>query len=1032
MALEKRTVEMTLGISGRQDFLDRGLIDQDKLADSNNVQIVKGGALEKRGGYQYSGESSIGGYPEGYLVTTNQINLNNRRVFFSQMTAAEYDPDDDIYTVSPGHVGSIITAATAPIYSRMSQGLYGVDIAICPVAPSNSDRLFTLVSEKTSTYVYHRVRESSIDGLSQGDENNYQSWLVATGGHQKAKLVVAGERLGLVFDDGGTIKYSLMGADSESWGTAITLFSDINTNGYTGWDVCYYGDYWWIVYFRASDVKITRYNNAGSSQGSYYLSTHPIPSSALLQVCPTITICHDEVSTTPSLSKLCIMYGPSLVSGALRAATYVVKADLTSTYGSAAVPVSGNNEASTIQHHGATATYEPQGGRFAVYYTVLQTDGSKYSNNVLAIIKPSDGSLESVQDLNPGASLHKARDRYVITTPQADAGDAGPLMVQSISGYSYYSKIQSVGVFCEPDFVNIRPNHLTLNIYNNPISVLKYGNTYITANIVRTGLNYVSEAGEDVWRLGVDIISWLEDDLITKTRPRRAKNKILYPGGAPFAFSGGAIAQIGGIPSKPVISRITTASYGGVLDTGTYLYKIAYSLMVTGRPVRSRISAPYTVIAAADDYANTLIIALANYRISGSQWSDYVAEIYRTVANGSVFYRLPYDTEDYAWDGTVDDTELLLEPVLYTEGGILENYACPAATDLELHQERLWAIHMMSGDVYYSKQTLPDEDYSFNPALVVTNPRTELPVAIESLSFYHLIVFYKNAINFILGEGPNDQGSGSTYSMQELSNIHGCWNIKSIIRTQAGIYFASYEGIYLIPVGLSAPQLISDDIRDAYPSLRDLIIGVDVKIATHEILWTCTNGKVIVYNEHYGAWLTWDILVDARPSQGVIRCTDSSNDVHAVYLQTTNGYLNRFEQSSTIKYDYSNDYYDVSITTPWIKLAGMQGYQRTWKAFLLLEKDNDTGQFDLVVTVWNDYRTDAGLTQVIIIPDWQIYNYKPLIIEIGIANQRATAVSFKFEIKTEPYSSSFGIKIKSLRLEYGVLPGSAKTPRLNS
>jgi hypothetical protein len=171
----------------------------------------------------------------------------------------------------------------------------------------------------------------------------------------------------------------------------------------------------------------------------------------------------------------------------------------------------------------------------------------------------------------------------------------------------------------------------------------------------------------------------------------------------------------------------------GVLDDGTYGYRAIYVWHDrNGNVHRSAPSAPISIAlsgGAADQFVSIKVPSLQLTDKQGD-FGDPIIELYRTTANGTIYYKVlnvntseehvfvPNDTTR-EWlilrDQSVDDTELISNEILYTTGGIVENIGPPACKHLTFLKD----VAMIAGipgkpnKVWFSKRKVDGLGLSF-------------------------------------------------------------------------------------------------------------------------------------------------------------------------------------------------------------------------------------------------------------------------------------------------------------------------------
>lgn len=188
---------------------------------------------------------------------------------------------------------------------------------------------------------------------------------------------------------------------------------------------------------------------------------------------------------------------------------------------------------------------------------------------------------------------------------------------------------------------------------------------------------------------------------------------------------------------------------------------------------------------------------------------DVFAQVYRTVNYGGVYYysgkvRVYPNSQQVTYTDNVSDNTLLTNPVLYTEGGFLDNISAPSLTHLCAHKNRIFGIGDDRKTIWYSKRYVSGEVPGFNEALTFSVDDDGQPLlAICSLDD-KLILFKESKIYYVTGDGPSPGGIGGTLSEPTvLNNKIGCTNPRSVVVCPDGAFFQAPDTrIYLLTRGL--------------------------------------------------------------------------------------------------------------------------------------------------------------------------------------------------------------------------------------
>jgi hypothetical protein len=430
----------------------------------------------------------------------------------------------------------------------------------------------------------------------------------------------------------------------------------------------------------------------------------------------------------------------------------------------------------------------------------------------------------------------------------------------------------------------------------------------------------------------------------------------------------------------PENESVTTSTTGGFITAQQYFYQFTYEWTDNvGNLHRSAPSIPITITTTGSTSSNTLYVPTLRetykaqpnptygtattagpnpVRIVGYRWSTANQEYYQftsvtspTLNNPSVDYVTITDT--------LADSSIIGNALIYTTGGVIEDIGAPASIASCLFNNRLWLVDAEDRNLlWYSKQVIEAVPVEMSDLLTIyvaptsgaqgsTGPITALNAMDDKL-----IIFKKDAIYYINGIGPDNTGSNSQYSDPVfITAAVGCSNPDSIALMPNGLMFQSDKGIWLLGRDLSTTY-----IGAAVEAYNDLTIVSAQNIPGQNQVRFVANGTSLMYDYFNQAWGTHS----------------NTAAISATLYQSQQTYLNSYGQ---VLQETPGMYLDgsepvlMSMTTAWINVAGLQGYERFYFGYLL---GTYFSPFTLDVQIAYDYNPSA--TQNIkIIPD----NYAP-------------------------------------------------------
>lgn len=404
----------------------------------------------------------------------------------------------------------------------------------------------------------------------------------------------------------------------------------------------------------------------------------------------------------------------------------------------------------------------------------------------------------------------------------------------------------------------------------------------------------------------------------------------------------------------------TTSGSGGLVTAGTYFYVFTYEWTNNqGNLERSAPSIPISIVTTGTTSTNTINVPTdrLTYKVSpnpirivGYRWSVAQQVYYQFTSLTSPTLNDP--TIDYVtFTDTLSDAAILGNVILYTTGGVVENTAAPSSIASALFDNRLWLIDAEDQNLlWYSKQVIEAVPVEMSDLLTFyVAPTTSAQGSTGNLSAIYpmddkLILFKKNAAYYINGSGPDNTGSNSQYSQPIFITASvGCANPNSIVLTLNGLMFQSDKGIWLLGRDLQTTYIGAP--VEQYNS--SIVMSATAIPGTTQVRFILSNNITLVYDYFFDQW-----------------CTHSNiSAISGTLYQSESTYLNKYGQVyQEVPGTYVDGYEPVlmSLTTSWINIAGLQGYERFYFGNLL---GTYYSPFTLNCTLAYDY--NASATQAI-------------------------------------------------------------------
>jgi len=290
---------------------------------------------------------------------------------------------------------------------------------------------------------------------------------------------------------------------------------------------------------------------------------------------------------------------------------------------------------------------------------------------------------------------------------------------------------------------------------------------------------------------------------------------------------------------------------------------------------------------------------------------------------------------------------------VYTTGGEFASDPWAPFGASVVTSRRMFALSTsLVGTVFYTKLFQENVAPEFSASNVLSLGDARKLKAIGTIDD-KVLVFEKDAVHVIFGDGPSNTGRGAPFSVQRLQTDIGCEDPESVVEIPQGLMFYSSVS--------SEFHLIDRELQlhNIGAPVRGLSEKLDVKSATvvpeeREVRFLVTDTSsaeafgpdpavaigslerpprprfrhvlptdpVVVYNYERDAWWVNSNMRGESSTlfQNKYTRIDSTFDV--------------FQESSTSWQSQTGDNL-MKVTTPWFKFDGLQGYARVRRAWVL-------------------------------------------------------------------------------------------------
>jgi len=363
---------------------------------------------------------------------------------------------------------------------------------------------------------------------------------------------------------------------------------------------------------------------------------------------------------------------------------------------------------------------------------------------------------------------------------------------------------------------------------------------------------------------------------------------------------------------------------GGFMSDGIYNYKVIYSWTDhKGYLHYSATSVILTKTLGAESSIQKITLTVPTLRLT--EKTDVKIQVFRTEAGKSTLYYFTKEIDNDPDVNTVDiadtnsDVSLIYNQFLYTNGGILDNIAPPSGSIIGLFKNR---VFLVSGEdsktIYYSKGRSKGLPVEFNETLRITISSADRITAFQEMDG-KLFIFEKSKIYVLTGDGPTNTGEQDTFSKPQLvTSDVGCDNTNSIVVTPKGLMFQTTKGIYLLDRSLQTFYIGSP--VESFNSKT--IKGATLVQDGNQVRFLTDDDITLVYDYYFDKWSTFTNHSGNGSTiwQGAYVYLRDDGEV---YQETADKYL---DNSRSIV---------MKLTTAWINLDQLQGFQRVYKTAVL-------------------------------------------------------------------------------------------------
>ncbi len=406
------------------------------------------------------------------------------------------------------------------------------------------------------------------------------------------------------------------------------------------------------------------------------------------------------------------------------------------------------------------------------------------------------------------------------------------------------------------------------------------------------------------------------------------------------------------------VQIIGSSSFGP--PANTYAIQVVYeSQDAQGNIFRSSPSKIYSITTAG---SSALIYSIPTSRVTNRK--NTLIRIYRNAPTidpltfHEVFPLAPLinnpNVDNVVAVDSLLDSQLIGNPPIYTTGSVIEDTGAPAPKWISTYKLRVMLTDSENpSTIWYSKEVTPGTavEMSDLQTFSISSKYGEVTCHIEMDDKFIIFVANENdgAIYYMTGEGPSANGANNDFSLPTLiTTTVSTINPNSVILTPDGVMFQSDYGIWVLGGNLDTTYIG----KEVQAFNGDTVTSATLIPNTTEVRFTLNTGVCLVWDYFQKQWSVFENI----------------NATHGVVYQGLFTYLSQQQQSAQLPQETIGQYAMgsspilMSLTTSWLSIAGLQGYQRAYKLYVMSQYESS---HLLAVSIAYDFNPSATQTAVI-------------------------------------------------------------------
>lgn len=573
---------------------------------------------------------------------------------------------------------------------------------------------------------------------------------------------------------------------------------------------------------------------------------------------------------------------------------------------------------------------------------------------------------------------------------------------------------------------------------------LKSGSTYLLAGLQKDLLT--TQQGVIYTQTGVISYS-------PTLQPAQAAQKaelggnLQISGGILWAYDGAVIVEHGFNYYPENIGAVVSPTGGALTAASSYQFSVTYEWTdAQGAIHRSTPSIPTTITSAGA--TTSVALTIPTLRLTSKPPAPTASSVrivvYRTTANGTIFYQDTTITNPLLNDATVDtvlftstqsDLVIVGNPLLYTTGGVVENITTPPTSLLTTYKNRVLLVPDDSRlSFWYSKIVVPGSPAEFSDLFVEQVDQRGGNITGLIQMDDKLIIFKQDNVMAMAGNGPDDTGSQNDFlEPQVVSADGGCVNSNSIVLMPSGVMYKSQKGIYLLDRSLAVTYIGAP--VEAFN--LDTIVSATLIPGTTQVRF-CLNTRIALTYDYY--YQQWSVFTN-------LSAVDSTFFAEQFTYASTLGSI--FQEAPGVFTD-AGQFIRLRAVTSWLALAGLQGFQRAYRFLLLGHFRSPHSLLTKVAYDYNEAFVQSDLIPATTLLDPttfgsespfglggetggpfgdNVFGGNPLLYQfrVDLQRQKCEAVQFSFE-DSQAANYGEGMTLSAFNILVGAKKGQNKLP----